>query len=41
MTRPSVIDFKRWIEENRDALRPPVSNKVVYPGGDFIVMVVG
>ncbi len=41
MNRPSVIDFKRWIEENRDSLRPPVSNKVVYPGGDFIVMVVG
>jgi len=41
MTRPSVIDFQRWIDENRDALKPPVSNKVVYPGGDFIVMVVG
>jgi len=41
MNRPSVIDFQRWIDENRDQLKPPVSNKVIYPGGDFIVMVVG
>ena len=39
--RPDVIDFGRWIDEHRDQLKPPVGNKVVYPGGDFIVMVVG
>jgi len=35
------IDFLRWIEEHRALLKPPVGNKVVYDGGDFIVMVVG
>lgn len=35
------FNFKKWIEENRDLLKPPVCNKAVYPDGDFIVMVVG
>jgi 3-hydroxyanthranilate 3,4-dioxygenase len=35
------LDFVQWIEANRAALRPPVGNKVVYPDGEFIVMVVG
>ena len=35
------IDFRRWIERNRDLLRPPVGNKVIWPEGDFICMVVG
>ena len=35
------IDFKDWIERNRDLLKPPVCNKVVYEDTEFIIMVVG
>jgi 3-hydroxyanthranilate 3,4-dioxygenase len=35
------IHFKQWIDANRDLLRPPVGNKVVYEDSEFIVMVVG
>ena len=35
------INFKNWIESNRNLLKPPVGNQVVYDQGDFMVMVVG
>jgi 3-hydroxyanthranilate 3,4-dioxygenase len=35
------INFKQWIEDNRDKLKPPVMNEVVYKDGEFIIMVVG
>ena len=36
------FNLKAWIEENRDLLKPPVSNKNLYvEAGDFIVMIVG
>jgi 3-hydroxyanthranilate 3,4-dioxygenase len=35
------FNFKQWIESHRDLLRPPVGNKMLYPDGDFIIMVVG
>lgn len=39
LTRP--FNFKKWIDENRHLLKPPVNNKVVYKDTEFIVMVVG
>lgn len=36
------FSFKKWIDENRHLLKPPVGNQVVFaPQQDFIVMVVG
>ena len=35
------INFKEWINKNREMLRPPVCNKVVYQDTEFIIMVVG
>lgn len=34
------LNLKKWIDENRHLLKPPVSNKVIYENTDFIVMVV-
>lgn len=40
ITRP--FNFKKWIDEHRHLLKPPVMNQVVYKGNDdFIIMVVG
>jgi 3-hydroxyanthranilate 3,4-dioxygenase len=36
-----AIDFRKWIDEHRELLKPPVCNKVVYDDAEFIVMVVG
>ncbi len=35
------FNFNKWIEDNRDKLRPPVANKMVFEGTDMIVMVIG
>ena len=35
------INFKKWIDDNRHLLKPPVANKVVWKDADYIVMVVG
>ena len=35
------INFKKWINDNRDLLKPPVCNKIVYEDTEFIIMVVG
>ncbi len=37
-----AFNFKKWIDENRHLLKPPVGNQQVYHNTqDFIVMVVG
>lgn len=35
------FNFKKWIDEHRDLLKPPVGNKAVWKDTEFIVMVVG
>jgi 3-hydroxyanthranilate 3,4-dioxygenase len=35
------VNFKKWIDEHRHLLKPPVGNKCVWEDGDYIVMVVG
>lgn len=39
ITRP--FNFKKWIDDNRSLLKPPVNNKVVYKDTEFTIMVVG
>src|ERR1035437_6050826 len=41
MALKKPINIKKWIDDNRHLLKPPVGNKVVWEDSDFIVMVVG
>ena len=42
MSLAMPFNLHKWIEENRDLLKPPVSNKNLYTeSGDYIVMIVG
>lgn len=41
MGRTKAINLKKWIEENRALLKPPVGNQLVWKDADTIVMVVG
>ncbi len=35
------VNFMKWIDDNRDKLKPPVCNEVVWENTDYIAMVVG
>lgn len=37
----SAFNLQQWIDEHRDALKPPVCNQQVFEDDDFIVMIVG
>lgn len=41
MNPPMPFNLRAWIDANRDALRPPVCNKQMFVGSEFIVQVVG
>ena len=35
------FNLKKWVDDNRDRLKPPVGNQLVYKDTEFIVMIVG
>ncbi|MBJ90778.1 MAG: 3-hydroxyanthranilate 3,4-dioxygenase [Woeseia sp.] len=37
----TAFNFRQWIEEHRELLKPPVCNQQVFDENDFIVMVIG
>ena len=41
MDRLHAFNLRRWIDENRHVLKPPVGNKRVFRDSEFIIMVVG
>lgn len=41
MSHLQAFNFRQWIEENRQFLKPPVGNRCVFRDSEFIVMVVG
>lgn len=38
---PATINFQRWIDQHAHLLKPPVNNRTMALGADFIVQVVG
>lgn len=41
MSRLQTLNFKKWIDENRDRLKPPVGNQQIWEDREFMVTVVG
>ena len=41
MSVPSPLNLRRWIDENRHLLKPPVGNRRIFRDSQFIVMAVG
>ncbi len=40
MSQFSALNLKKWIEANRDNLKPPVSNKQLFTGADDVILFV-
>lgn len=38
---PAPVNFAAWVKENEHLLKPPVNNKAIAVGDDFIIQVVG
>ena len=41
MSTLAPINFKKWIEDHRDKLKPPIGNQQIWEDRDFMVTVVG
>lgn len=41
MASVAAFNLKKWIDEHRDLLKPPVCNKQVWQDAEFIVMIIG
>ena len=41
MSKLAPINFKKWIDDHRDKLKPPVGNQQIWEDRDFMVTVVG
>ena len=41
MTAVKPLPIRDWIEQNRERLKPPVCNKLIFEDAEFIVMAVG
>ena len=41
MAKLSAFNFRDWIDEHRQLLKPPVGNRIVWKDTEFLVMVVG
>jgi 3-hydroxyanthranilate 3,4-dioxygenase len=37
---PAPINLMKWVEANRHLMKPPVSNKYLYSGEDFFIMLI-
>lgn len=41
MNALKAFNFRDWIDQHRELLRPPVGNKLVFEESEFIIMIVG
>jgi 3-hydroxyanthranilate 3,4-dioxygenase len=41
MNALKAFNFREWIDRNREHLKPPVNNRLVFRESEFIIMVVG